>query len=338
MLSARQSHFSKKYTKDIYSDLIAVIDIGTNTIRFLVGYMKRGNVVRITTDRSVTRLGKDLQKTGTLNKENIKKSIRYIIKLKKLCEEYGVQKIIAVGTSALREANNSEEFLFDVKRNTGIDIEIISGQKEAELTLKGIISSLPDFNNILPLLLVDIGGGSTEWILYNAKYKMQNNTESRNINPSLNMGSVPIGAVKLSESFIKHDPPTPNELMTIKKFLLEKFSNLSLLISCPLLNLIATGGTATTIAAIDMNMNKYDGDIIHLHRISIHTINAIYKRLIALHHEERGRIKGLETERADIIIPGTLILLIFMEVLNIKEVIVSDYGLLEGAIINYHVL
>jgi exopolyphosphatase/guanosine-5'-triphosphate,3'-diphosphate pyrophosphatase len=318
--------------KNIYSTPVAVIDIGTNTIRFLIGCVKEGNIIRIATQREVTRLGKDIQKTCRLNQHSIEKSKRFILKLKEICKEYGVQKIIALGTSALREAKNSKEFLAEIKKNVGIDIKIISGEKEAELTLKGILPSIHySFFSLSHLLLIDIGGGSTEWIFFNKlKFNMQNSKVS--------MGSIPIGSVKLFESFIKHDPPTPEELIHMKNLISQQFFislNSSLDTRHSSLSLIATGGTATTIAAIDMNMDEYDGDKIHLHKISLTTLRKIYEKLITLPHDERSKIKGLEPERADIIIAGTLILLTLMETLNIKEFIVSDYGLLEGAIISY---
>lgn len=335
MLSVRPSPFSKKY-KDICPAPIAVIDIGTNTIRFLVGCVKEGKIIRIAMDRAVTRLGKDLQKTAKLNQNNIEKSKRFILKLKELCEFYGVQEIIAIGTSALREGKNSKEFLDDIKEIAGIDIEIISGEKEAELTLKGVLAS--GVEEYQTYFIVDIGGGSTEWIfcpdLRNHQSAVYN----------LKIGSIPIGAVRLSETFIKHDPPTPDELHDMKDYVFSEFSsslpslfpNIHLFLNqCPM-SLIATGGTITTLAQIDMEMDAYNGDKIHLHKISLPTLETIYKRLITLPYDERSKIKGLEPERADIIVPGTLILLAIMEILNIKEVIVSDYGLLEGALISYN--
>lgn len=316
---------------------IAVIDIGTNTIRLLIGCISDGGIIRVASDRVVTRLGKDILKTDRLDPNSIEKSVSSIVKFKELCEKYNVQKIIAIGTSALREAENSEEFLADIKRDTGIDIEIISGEKEAELTLKGVLASgvrgqESGEKEYQTYFIVDIGGGSTEWIL-DARVEGKNS--------EVRMGSIPIGAVKLFEIFIKHDPPAPEELIYMKNFVSQQF--FMALNSTPItrrssLSLIATGGTATTIAAIDMNMDEYNGDKIHLHKISLPALKTVYKRLITLPHNERSKIKGLEPERADIIISGTLILLALMEALNIKEVIVSDYGLLEGAIISYYVL
>lgn len=339
--------------------LIAVIDVGTNTIRLLIGYVEHGKVIRIYSDRAVTRLGKDILKTGNLNANSIKKSITFILKLKKLCEEYNVHKTITIGTSALREAKNSKEFLEDVKKIAGLDIEIISGEKEAELTLMGVLGSgvwsLGSGEKNQTSFIVDIGGGSTEWILLNSnklqvtnnKFKGKHDSQLTK-NSKLIMDSIPIGAVKLFETFIKHDPPAPEELLEMRNYIFEEFSqtfkknslkdylHYLLFTNHYSLSLIVTGGTVTTIAAIDMNMDEYDGDRIHIHKISLSTLKTIYKRLITLPHDKRSKIKGLEPERADIIISGTLILLTLMEALKIDEITVSDYGLLEGSLISYH--
>lgn len=153
---------------------IASIDVGSNTIRLLIGLNSRGRLVRTSSDRVVTRLGKDLLKTGCLHKESVRLSIRALKKFRKECDKLEVQKIYAVGTSALRESCNTKEFLDAVKAETGLSIRIISGRREAELTLKGILQSAK--RKLQNVLIVDIGGGSTEWILTNenAKCKVQN--------------------------------------------------------------------------------------------------------------------------------------------------------------------
>lgn len=302
--------------------LSAVIDVGTNTIRLLIGYIKDGKTVRIATSRAVTRLGKDLLSTKHLLEENMLSSIHSIAKFKKIYENYGVKDIVAVGTSALRDAKNSDIFLKNVIKETGIDIRIISGIEEAELTLRGILGCS---ENILikPLVIVDIGGGSTEWIYSNA-------VDIKD--------SVQVGAVKLHESFIKHDPPEHNELKQIRAFISESFYsslscrnidlNKSVLESR--VTLVATGGTATTAAAVDLGLDEYDGDTVHMHKLALPSLKKIFDSLISMPLKERVNIKGLERERADIIIPGIMILITALELLNTDSVTVSDYGILEG--------
>lgn len=327
---------------------LAVMDIGTNTIRLLIGSISNGTLIRIVSERIVSRLGGDMLKTGMLSTDSIEKSVISIIKLKELCEKHRVQDIIAIGTCALREAKNRDEFLARVKKAANLDIEIISGKKEAELTLKGLLWS--GLKNELEkkepqtFFIVDIGGGSTEWILYSEDRRHPFNKlriENRCQKTGDRMDSIPIGAVKLFDIFIKHDPPLSDELKEMKGYIFKELSNSlnpSLISYIPTLNLIATGGTATTIAAIDTGMDKYNGDKIHMHKISLSALRHIYEKLIHLPLFERSKIKGLEPERADIIIPGTLILLTIMEVLNVEKITISDYGLLEGAMISYLVV
>ncbi|HAK88764.1 MAG: hypothetical protein A2077_02565 [Nitrospirae bacterium GWC2_46_6] len=322
-----------KKTKELCPYPSAIIDVGTNTVRLLIGCVTEEKVMRLATRRAVTRLGKDILKTGKLSKLNIIKSIEYITKFKVICNTYAVKEIRAVGTSALREAKNSDEFLAQTKKITGMDIEIISGAKEAELTLKGVLGSglktqRSRKKESKPFFIGDIGGGSTEWIHCSGSELM--------------MDSIPIGAVKLFDAFIKNDPPAPDELGKMEGYIKNACSNSLLLKNIftdrSYVEFIATGGTAATLAAIDMAIDKYDGDKIHLHKITLPTLKSIYKKLIMLSAHERSKIKGLEADRADIIIPGTLILLILMEYIHARTLIVSDYGLLEGALISYHVL
>ncbi len=309
-------------------DLYAVIDIGSNTLRLLIGCIKDNKLIRLKISRAVTRLGKNINHTYELNNENIEKSISSLIKFQLLYEKYTVKKVLAVGTSALREAKNSVNFLSEVKKKTGIDIEIISGEKEAELTLKGVLTCIDKKSNPLNdnrFFIIDIGGGSTEWILQSQQTIK---------------GSIPIGAVKLFERFIIDDPPKITQIIQLKDYILSELlkSGLKEIINDKVIpnniKFIATGGTPTTIAAIDLQLSEYNGDAIHLHKIHRPTLQLILERLYQATLNNRKKIVGLESERADIIITGTSILLSFMETLDFNELIVSDFGLLEGLLMS----
>jgi exopolyphosphatase/guanosine-5'-triphosphate,3'-diphosphate pyrophosphatase len=309
-----------------FSAPVAVIDIGTNTLRLLIGTVVHGSVHRLASGRSVTRLGKNLQSTGKLSDESIKKSIASLRTFKETGDHYKVRDYRAVGTSALREAANSNQFLDEVKRNIGISIDIISGEREAELTIKGIITNEDHLQS--PALILDIGGGSTEWIV------VDRNDYSKS--------SIPLGAVRLYESFIRQDPPSPEETRAVKKYISEQVTESFLKYSSArqkntvlpsFATIIATGGTATTAAAVDLGLEIYDGNKIHSHRISLPTLREVLDTLVRAPLADRSRIKGLEPERADIIIPGMLILETIMEMLQTEEVLISDYGLLEGLLV-----
>lgn len=302
---------------------LAAIDVGTNTLRLLIGCFSRGRLQRIAAERAVTRLGRQLMATGLLDREGALHSIATLLEFKAICKKKGVRRISALGTSALREARDSGAFVNEVRERTGISIEIISGEREAELTLKGIVNDYASTAG--PAVVLDIGGGSTEWILYGEGSARE---------------SIPIGALKLHEQFITSDPPIAEDVERLKnyidKFVIDSFLKYSRQKKSPLdpvsKRLIATGGTATTVAAIDMALGVYDGERVHLHTLFRPSVEAILRRLVLLPAKERAGTPGLEPERAEIIIPGLLILLAFMDALRIDSLVVSDHGLLEGAL------
>jgi len=300
---------------------VAVIDVGTNTIRLLIGCVKSGQVIRITSDRKVTRLGKNLRETHVLNQHSTELSIRNIIMFKVKCDEKNVSKIIAVGTSALREAEDGSHFLRTIKEKTGIDVTVISGDEEAELTLKGIRGQKSLFKAPCSII-VDVGGGSTEFIV---------------CKDQIIKASIPVGAVNLFELFIKYDYPTRSELDDIKDFLIAEFNPVLSSVqerkishSC---GLIATGGTPATLASMHLHLTSYDADKVHGQPLSYAEIKSMFEKLVGLPLKERGNIPGLERERADIILSGTMIIMTIMELLHAQELIVSDHGLMEGVLL-----
>ncbi len=308
--------------------LAAAIDVGTNTLRLLIGYpADDGRVVRLVAARSTTRLGRDLRLTSRLSSESVEKSIDTLRSFKALCESRGTGRIAAVGTSALREATNSGDFLSAVREKTGITIRVISGEEEAELTLRGIRSGLPEETSARSRtkVILDVGGGSTEWIV----------CEGVRLK-----GSLPVGALKLQEEFLRHDPPRDEEVASVMESIIQHVEVSSLMqhlrrrVSSsdrPLF--VSTGGTATTLAAIDMQLKQYDGDLLHMHRVPVGSVRKIFETLRSLPLEKRRQVRGMEPERADIIVAGIAVVLAIMERLAIEEVTVSDYGILEGLLL-----
>jgi exopolyphosphatase / guanosine-5'-triphosphate,3'-diphosphate pyrophosphatase len=225
-----------------------------------------------------------------------------------------------VGTSALREAIDSGYFIDSVRQETGLNIKILSGEEEATLTLKGI--NLPDYDG--EILALDIGGGSTELILRaEAPIKF----------------SLPLGALKLSEQFIVSDPPSPSEISSMKAQITVCLSPaLSLICEEPSFDpaclVVMTGGTPTTLAAIKMSLADYDGEKIHGFRLNYADICSLFEKLANISLTERMNIAGIEKERADIILSGTMIVITLMELLSIKEITVSDCGLMEGILLS----
>ncbi|MDP3049204.1 MAG: hypothetical protein Q8N12_07235, partial [Thermodesulfovibrionales bacterium] len=277
-------------------------------------------ITRLRTGMVITRLAAGIGETGLLNADNMEKSISVLKAFSDIISAYGISHIRAVGTSALREAGNSEEFMRRVLSETGINIEVISGEEEAELTAKGVLFDLEKRDESF---IVDIGGGSTEWIF------------CRNSSPA-EMGTIPTGVVKLFDNHIKSDPPSKDDILSLKKESDTVLSGLKTQMG-HLINsstvFIGTAGTITTLASIDIGLESYGNEKVHRHNISLKKLYDISERLISIPLSERKKMIGLEPERADLIIPGLLFTINIMELFGFDNILVSDDGLLEGSLI-----
>jgi len=318
--------------------LLASIDVGSNTLRLLIAEVEDNKLINVFSDRKITRLGNGVAQTGRLHDENIEATISVLGEFSSVISQYGVRHVKAVATSALREASNSDFFVKRVLDATGISIEVIPGKKEAELTLRGVLYSFPGYEcgtsaPLFPplslggpgrLFIIDIGGGSTEWILCRGKQDIA-------------MGSIPIGVIKLTENFLKTDPITGTDLNALNDEIVQLIEELEKRVG-RLINghtrFVGTAGTFTTIAAIDLGLEEYSREKIHLHAVSLSKLKAIGRMLASLPLEERRKTKGLEPERADLIIPGVQFTIKIMEFFKFDELIISDYGLLEGALLD----
>lgn len=311
--------------------LLAAIDVGSNTLRLLIGRAACNRLIDVYSDRKITRLGNRVGQTGTLQDKNIEVSISALKEFSSVVSSYGVSRVKAVATSALREASNSDIFIKRVFDATGIAIEVITGEKEAELTLKGILLSFPDpESQTLPmggmdgLLIADIGGGSTEWISYRDRFH-------------IDMGSTPTGVIKLTQDFLKTDPISEAHLIELNGAIDAAIENLKQRIGPPFkedTKFIGTGGTFTTLASIDLGIDGYSRRKVHLHTIALSELRDMGEKLIALSLEDRKKVKGLEPERADLIIPGIQFTIKLMKWFQFDELIISDYGLIEGALLD----
>jgi len=305
--------------------LIAAIDVGSNTIRLLIGEIEGHKIKDVYSDRKITRLGNLVDETGRLQDENIRASSVVLKEFSSILAAYRVEHVRAVATSALREASNSASFVRQVLDNTGIQIEVIPGEKEAELTLKGVLLSLPDS---IPCrrrdssFIVDIGGGSTEWILYGDRL--------------LGMGSIPVGVIKLARQFIKTDPVSRSDIAEMDREIISLLDGLKPRVARYInrnTHFIGTAGTFTTVASVDLALDTYSREKIHLHRISWEKLRGMSENLLSMPLEERKKVKGLEPERADLIIPGLQFTIKVMDFFRFDELTISDYGLLDGLLL-----
>lgn len=299
---------------------LAAIDIGSNTIRLLVARMEQGIVMPIRHERVVTRLASGLHASGLIAHGPLEQTVEAIRSFAAMARADGADAIKAVATSALRESENGPEAIRYASREAGLTIEVIDGLDEAEITSMGVLQGFSCMPNAL---IFDIGGGSTEVI----------SIADGNITMS---ETVPIGVVKLMEGTIKSDPPSDQDSMALDRAIGEAIASLRADFEgfvAPGAILIGTAGTATTLASLDLGLEKYDWTRVQGHVLHHAKLLETQSRLFALSQGKRKELKGMEPERADLIIAGIRLTIRVMETFGFDSMTVSDHGLLEGLIV-----
>jgi exopolyphosphatase / guanosine-5'-triphosphate,3'-diphosphate pyrophosphatase len=299
---------------------IASIDIGSNTVRLLIlesGGNTEFNLV--VSKRNITRLGEGMDTQGKLAKNRIEATLQVLAEFRQTCLENGDPPLFAVATSAVREASNGNEFVRRAKKETGIDIKIIPWEEEARLALEGVFWRIPDNNR--KVIILDIGGGSTEFIL----------SQGKGIS---GFCSTSLGVVRLTEKFISRHPIDEKEFLSLKNHLQNELQAVKEKLSAfrPEL-LIGTAGTVTTLSALKNNIYPYDPEKIHASVFSREDAESILEDLKRKSLSERLAMKPLEPGREDLIIAGTAIVLETMSAFDCKTLTVSEYSLREGIIL-----
>lgn len=299
---------------------VAGIDIGTLTCRLLVAAVSsEGSVDAIRSERKILRLGEGVDHTKRLKPDAMSRVIETIQDWKAIIESHGVERYTAVATSAVREAGNREEFLDRVRRETGVEIEVIDGEEEARRTFLGIRSGLPDVRSILGL---DIGGGSTEFIV------------SRQGQP-LKTTSIDMGVVRLTERVLQSDPPRATEIQQAETLIRDLTQGARReLGDLTDLMLVGTAGTITSLAAVAQELPAYDPARIQNYVLELPVIRRIERDVFGKTQSQRVGMPGLETGREGVIAAGVLILRCIMEELNAARCVVSEYGLREGVLVH----
>jgi len=303
---------------------LAVIDVGTNTVRLLVAESDGRSAYRtLLTAQEITRLGQGLLPDRELQAEPIRRTIRALRRYRELAEAQGAAAILAVGTSALREATNRAAFLTAARDDAGIEVTVIPGEEEARLGLLGVRAGLRGAP--ARLAMMDIGGGSTELLL----------ADGETILAAVSTG---LGVVKLTESCLHTDPPLPAELETVRRKASGRFDRArtaELRGMPPGDVLVGTAGTVTSLAAVDLALAPYDPVRVTGHRLTRVRIAETVDRLASLPLADRRRVPGLEPARADVIVAGGVICLAAMDALGFSELTVSDGGLREGILLDH---
>jgi len=300
------------------SELVAAIDLGTNTARLLIGTCERGRILPHVVVRRITRLGGGFSRETGISPEARERTLTALAEFSRELRQHDVLQIRAVATSAVRDAANGAEFCRQVREITGITLEVIDGHSEGQLTLQGVLAGLDPIPQHIAVF--DVGGGSTEYTI----------ARDREL---LFSRSLPIGVVRLTEGKSTTDAMNDKierELRSLNEALIHE----GMLPLAEGARVVGTAGTATTLAAISMGMLDYDYRRVNNYAIQRDEIEAILHRLLPLSPAERLQIPGMEPGREDLIIAGTLVTLKSLELFGSQTLTVSDFGLLEGVLLS----
>lgn len=297
---------------------VAAIDVGTNSTRLLVAEEQPGGFRSIDRRMVITRLGQGVDSSRVLSADGLARTFRTIAEYAATCGELGVERLRVTGTSAVRDARNREEFFDGVRKLTGTEAELLTGEEEARATFLGTLSDLDAAETVM---VVDIGGGSTELIVGRGEPDR--------------LVSLDIGCVRLFEKYLESDPPAADEIEALRAEVDELLAAArSELDVPPGSRLIGVAGTVTQLATLKAGSPVYDPDVTHHSVLSHGDVRSLARRLESLTFGQRKRVKGLEPGRADVIVAGAEILLGVMEVFDLAEVLVSERDILDGLVID----
>ena len=308
----------------------AVIDVGTNSIKLLVADVAGRNVQPVHEESRQTRLGRGFYETRRLQSEPIAYSANAVADFARTAHQHGTRSIRVIATSAARDAVNPEDLISAIESASGLKVEIISGGQEARWAFQGVTTDMELAN--APLLLLDVGGGSTQFILGRG--------ERTHFAHSFQFGSV-----RLLEKFPHSNPPTRGEFTAcrdwLKNFLqtevrpkLEPALRRETDSPSAGIQLVGTGGTSSILARIEAKLDRYDRERLEATRLSLEQVKAHRKWLWSLPLTERKEITGLPKLRADVILTGVLIYEVVMEEFGFNRLRVSTRGLRFAAVMD----
>lgn len=297
---------------------LAAIDVGTNTTRLLIAETEGESYRELDRRLIFTRLGEGVDSGRTIGPAAMKRTLAAIAEFCSLCGEFEVHKVAVAGTSAVRDARNSEEFLDAAARLSGGPAVALSGDEEARLSFWGATGGLADRQ----CLVCDIGGGSTEFVM---------GTPSLGISGRV---SLDLGSVRLTERYCISDPPATEEILFMEAAidqLLETVDARIVGISGPVF--VGLGGTVTTLAAIYLGLQTYVAETVDQSILRRESLDALYRNLARMNLAERSRTPVLPEGRADVIVAGAAILSRIMARWSFPEVVVSEKDILDGLVL-----
>ncbi len=294
---------------------VAAIDCGTNSIRLLIADIDGSNFREIYRTMEIVRLGQGVDQNKAFHPDAIARTLAAVDLFAQEISKRGVEHIRFCATSATRDATNRELFIDGVKKRLGVEPEVISGEEEARLSFIGATKEFAQSD--APFLVVDIGGGSTEFVYGNSDVEFAK--------------SVNIGCVRMTERNIHSDPPKAEEIENARRDIQEAIAVAASVVPITQAEtLIAVAGTATSVAASALNLEIYDRQIIHLSHVSAEQTHHVAITFAAMNAEQRSHVGFLHPGRADVFAAGSLVLSEIMKATGAKEFVASEADILDG--------
>jgi exopolyphosphatase/guanosine-5'-triphosphate,3'-diphosphate pyrophosphatase len=297
---------------------VAVVDLGSNTTRLLVADVRDGTVTEIDRRTEITRLGEGVDANGRLSDEAVERVIDAVATYREAIDATGVERTVAVATSAVRDAANGDELCRELGERFGLEPRTLTGEEEARLTFLGATSART--RDLGPVVVVDIGGGSTELVIGVAGQE-----------PTF-IVSTQAGSVRQTDRHLDTDPPTGAELAAVHDDARETLTAaVPVALRGSVRAGIAVAGTATSLAAINQELDPYDHERVEGYELELGACERMLAMLAALPVERRREVTGLEPARAPTIVAGVAILVETMRVFELDRIVVSEADLLHGA-------
>jgi exopolyphosphatase / guanosine-5'-triphosphate,3'-diphosphate pyrophosphatase len=299
---------------------VAGIDCGTNSIRLLVAEVEDGSLVDVVRRMKVVRLGEGVDRTGEFSAAAIARTLDGLGDYAAQVRTLGAQRVRMVATSAARDAANSAVFLDAAQAVLGVRPEVISGDEEARLSFLGATRGLrPDAGNGPPFLVVDIGGGSTEFVLGTDAVSAAR--------------SVDIGCVRLTERSLPSDPPTAAEVTAASAVIDAAVAEAAEAVPVrAAATLVAVAGSATTVAAVALGLPGYEPAAIHGAVLTAAQVHEVTDALLSMTRAQRAALPVMHPGRVDVIGAGALILSRIVELTDVDEVVISEHDILDGIV------
>ncbi len=299
---------------------VAVIDLGTNSTRLLVGRVRDGRVEQLERRTTVTRLGDGVDESGRLTAAAVERVAAAVGEYREIIDRLGAEPVVAVATSAVRDARNANDLVEALRERHGVEVHTISGEDEARLTFSGATAGAEPAQ--APTLVIDIGGGSTEYVMGEPGREPEFHVSTR------------MGSVRHTERHLHSDPPSADELATLA-------ADADRILSTEIppdvrdrvKRAIAVAGTATSLAAIDLELDPYDSERVHRYVLGRASVERDLARLARLPLEPRTHVVGLHPERAPTIVAGVAILARSLRHFGLDEVTVSEADILQGTLL-----